>query len=153
MKRTISIFIALLLASCGDDQIAENTIPPDISVTSETPGDWSALEGMVGRTPNESGLFEESPILIDLNAMLGPSAAAYRRAMADATALEREGALLVSRARNGGAFLVIDPAQYGLLAGLRQGDGWRTAQTAGAEMVQPPSVRALVQSGLPSRSP
>ncbi|MFC7535813.1 hypothetical protein ACFQPG_00350 [Sphingomonas sp. GCM10030256] len=144
MNRLLPILSAALAACGGDDVVAENAVAPDLNLMSEVPGDWSALSGMIGRTPVESGLFEESPVLVDLNAMLGPDVARFRAALHNATPLVREGRVIVTRAHDGQAFLVIDPAQYGLLAGLRQGSGWRTFETPGADVGRPASVQRMI---------
>ena len=136
-----------LLAGCGNDEKwAENAVPPTINEMAETPGDWSRLDGAIGRTPGDSGLFTNSPVTVDLNAMLGPSVDAYRAVMADATPLVREGSVLVSRARNGQAYLIIDPVDHALEAGMRQRNLWRTYHTAGSDVPRPPSVQALLRS-------
>lgn len=136
---------AVLLSGCGSgDMVAENAVPPTVNELAETPGDWSGLSGAIGRTPIDSGLLTTSPISVDLNAMLGPSLGAYRSVMSNATPLVREGPLLVSRARNGQGYLIIDPEDHALVAGLRQQRLWRSWSTAGSDVPQPPSVTALL---------
>ena len=56
----------------------------------------------------------------------------------------REGPVLVSRARSGQAYLIIDPADHALEAGMRQRNLWRSWQTAGADVPRPPSVQQLL---------
>lgn len=101
---------------------------------SETPGDWSALDAMVGRTPFESGLLESSSVTVDINATLGPEARTFRNAMADAGPLRREGDLLVSRSRSGKAWLVLQPADHAFRAALRTENGWRQWTTPGSDV-------------------
>lgn len=142
--RAASLF--LLLAGCGQSgPVAENAngATPALAVTSETPGDWSNLELMIGRTPADSGLLQESPITVDLNALVGPQLDLFRLRMGDSTQLRGEGGVLVSLARSGDAYLVIDPADHALEAGLKASDGWRTFTTSGAEVARPASVARL----------
>lgn len=133
-------FLALLLllpSACGPDQVAENAAVPPLEVTSETPGDWSALEEMVGRTPAESGLIDKSPISVDLTAKLGPDLAAWRSAMMRAGPLRREGNLMVAQAPD--AWLVLQPADHAMRLALRSGSSWREWETAGAAVPRPRS--------------
>ncbi len=128
--------LPLCLAACGgSDNVADNVVGPPISVTSETPGDWSALAGMIGRRPSESGLIENSPISVDLAARLGPDSAAYRDAMMRAGPLVRDGALMVSRGPD--AWLVIQPAEHAFRAGLLRNGRWQDWQTPGASVPRP----------------
>lgn len=145
MRSWIILGLAAALPGCGNaDNVAENAVPPSVNAMAETPGDWSALEGAIGRTPQDSGLFTTSPVAVDLNAMLGPSVDAFRALMADATPLNREGSVLVTRSRSGQAYLIIHPADHALEAGLRQRNLWRSVRTAGADIPRPPSVIALL---------
>lgn len=136
--------LAIALAACREEVPPENIAIPDLNVIAETPGDWTALSGMVGRTPAESGLFEESPIIVDLNARLGPAATAYREAMGDAGPLVQEGPVLVSISRSGRAYLVILPSDHAFEAGLKTGNGWRAFRTPGADVPRPASVQRLL---------
>jgi len=131
---------ALLLAACskGDDKVAENAVMPPISVTSETPGDWTELDGMVDRTPAESGLMENSPVTVDVNATLGPEAPTFRTAMMRAGKLVRQGDLLVAKGPD--AWLVLQPRDHAFRAGLRSGSGWHQWQTPGADVPAPAAL-------------
>ena len=145
MKPALSIAFALLLAACGnDDQVASNGPLPDLATMSETPGDWSALDGLIGRTPADSGLFVASPITVDLNAMLGPSAGLYRTAMGNASRLDRLGSVLVTIGEGGQAFLTIQPADHAIEAGIRIQGRWRLFHTPGAQVPRPAVVTALL---------
>lgn len=145
MRTATLILAAALLGGCGNgDMVAENAVPPTVNELAETPGDWSGLSGAIGRTPIDSGLLKNSPISVDLNAMLGPSVDAFGAVMADSTPLVREGPVLVSRARSGEAYLIIDPADHALEAGMRQRNLWRSWQTAGADVPRPRSVQQLL---------
>lgn len=123
----------LALAACsGSDKWADNATVPPLDVIDEAPGDWSALDGMIGRRPSESGLIEDSPISVDLNALLGPDAGPYRDAMMRAGPLVREGDLLVARGPD--ASLVIQPAEHAFRATLRRGGRTLDWQTPGADV-------------------
>ena len=60
-------------------------------------------------------------------------------------ALRRDGRYLVSVTPPGpgAAYLVIDPQQHSLDAGMLADDGWTFKRTAAAEMALPAAVRAL----------
>ena len=112
----------------------------------ETPGDWSALAQAMGRTPAESGLLQQSPIITDLDALLGERARDYRLALGDATPLQPEAGVLVSIGRSGRAYLVIAPDDHALAAGLKNGENWQRFETPGAQVPLPPSVERLTAS-------
>ena len=136
----------LFLAACGRNEgvVASDVKPtPALSTMESTPGDWSALGTLTGREPSDSGLLLHSPIVTDLDAMLGASAKPYREAMAPAGTLRREGGLLVSVSPVAGAYLVIDPRQHALAAGMRTPQGWRRWQTPASEIALPREVAAL----------
>lgn len=136
MIRRTSLLPLLLLAACsGPDKWADNAVTPPLETMAEAPGDWSALDGMVGRRPSESGLIESSAISVDLNARLGSSAKPYRDAMMAAGPLTRQGNLLVARAPD--AWLVLDPAGRAFRAGLRRDGVVEEWQTAGADVPRP----------------
>ena len=126
---------ALLSACSGEDKWADNAVTPPLEQMAEAPGDWTALEGMIGRRPSESGLIENSPISVDLNARLGASARAYRDAMMMAGPLTRQGKMLVAKAPD--AWLVIDPAGHAFRAGLARNGRLQEWQTAGAQVPRP----------------
>lgn len=139
MHRSVLLLLLLPLAACSDDEVPENgaAVPP-ISVTSETPGDWSALSELVGRTPADGALIDNSPISVDLNATLGPDAQRFRSAMMRAGPLTREGPLLIARAPD--AWLVLQPGDHAFRAALRTAQGWREWQTHAAEVPRPAGV-------------
>lgn len=140
--RDLAPLLFLALAACsGDDTVARDHVVPPLETMSETPGDWSALASLVGRPPYESGLLENSPVTVDINAALGPDAQAFRNAMADAGPLRREGGFLVTESRTGKGWLVLQPSDHAFRAALRTDAGWREWQTAGAEVPRPVEVR------------
>lgn len=127
----------LLLAACSSEPDTNGHSLPTLAEMTEKPGDWSALEGLIGRTPADSGLLENSPVSVDLAAALGPDFAAWRDAMMRAGPLTREGPYLVARAPD--AWLVLDPADHAFRAAHRTAAGWREWQTAGARVPPVPS--------------
>ena len=136
MHRTALLVIAAALSACSSgDKWADNAATPSLSQITEAPGDWSALEGMIGRRPSESGLIDTSAISVDLNSRLGPSARPYRNAMMAAGPLTRRGNLLVSQGPD--AWLVLDPAGHAFRAGLRRNGQVEEWTTAGADVPRP----------------
>jgi hypothetical protein len=146
MKPAALFLVPLLLTACSSGgNIAENTAAPPLNVMSETPGDWSDLGGMVGRTPAASGLFEASAITVDLNALLGAEAEPFRRKAETGSALVREGPVLVTIGGDRDSYLAIMPSDHALAAGLKKDGRWKRWTTPGAEVPLPASIRALVQ--------
>lgn len=135
----LSLSLPLLLAACGsgDDGVAEGAAVPTLAVMSEKPGDWTALDGMVGRRPAESGLIENSPISVDLDARLGEHAGRFRDAMMRAGPMVREGRLMVVRGPD--SWLVIDPADHSFRAAMQDHGQLREWQTPGASLPAPTS--------------
>lgn len=136
MHRLTPLLLAAALAACSnDDKWAKNSAMPELDQLSEVPGDWSELEGMIGRRPSESGLIDSSAISTDLEARLGAAATPYRNAMMAAGPLTRRGALLVAEAPE--AWLVLDPAGHAFRAGLTRDGRTEEWHTAGAELPRP----------------
>lgn len=145
MKLLIPLVLAAALAACGDsDKVAQNVALPDLNTTSETPGDWSLLALAVGRTPADSGLLAQSPITVDLNAMLGREVPRFRLAMTDATALTRDGRVLFTVGGSDGAYLLIFPADHALEAGLKNRNGWQIFRTPASEIPRPAAITRLL---------
>ena len=145
MFRWMIFSAVLVLGACGNDEKwAEDAVPPSVDKTTEKPGDWSRLAGAVNRTPADSGLLTNSSITVDLNAMLGSEVDAYRGAMADSGPLSWEAGVLVSRSEAGKGYLIIDPRDHALEAGLRSGGKWRSYRTSGSDLNRPPTIAAMV---------
>ena len=147
-RAIVPILFALSLGACKPEgSVADDARPaPDLDIMTTTPGNWSRLGDAIGRTPAESGLLIKSPIVTDLDAMMGARAIAYRKMMIGrGGALRRDGRYLVSVTPPGpgAAYLVIDPQQHSLDAGMLADDGWTFKRTAAAEMALPAAVRAL----------
>lgn len=131
-----ALLLSATLAACSSqDKWADNVATPPLEVMAEEPGDWSPLASMIGRPPAESGLIDNSPVSVDLNARLGPAAHLYRDAMMRAGPLERRGALLVAEGPE--AWLVLDPAGHAFRAGLVRDGRLQEWQTAGGEVPRP----------------
>jgi len=144
MKQLVLV-LAILTAACNqNDKIAQNAAMPPLNVASETPGDWSDLNLLVGRTPADSGLFADSPITVDLNALLGAQATTYRRAIEGGSALTRVGPVLVTVAPDRSAYLLLYPADHALEAGLKTASGWRQWNTPGSHVPRPAAIGQLL---------
>ncbi|GAA4000796.1 hypothetical protein [Sphingomonas humi] len=134
--RILALLLAAALSACSkQDKWADNVATPPLNVIAEAPGDWTALDGMIGRRPSESGLVENSPISVDLEARLGPDAQTYRNAMMRSGPLQRSGLLMVSKGPD--AWLVIDPEQHAFRAGLLREGRWQDWHTAGTDLPRP----------------
>jgi hypothetical protein len=138
MHRLAPFLLAAALAACSNDApdpANDNFVVPSLNQMAEAPGDWTALNGMINRRPSESGLFDNSPITVDINARLGSSAKAYRDAMMAAGPLVRQGKYLVSKGPD--AWLVLDPAEHAFHAGLSRNGRLEEWQTAGTSVPRP----------------
>jgi hypothetical protein len=136
MRFLATLLLAAALPACSNqDKWADNVATPALTTMTEEPGDWSALDGMVGRRPSDSGLIERSAISVDLQALLGRDAQAYRNAMMRAGPLVRRGGLMVSEGPE--AWLVLDPAEHAFRAGLLRGGQLQEWQTPGADVPRP----------------
>jgi hypothetical protein len=135
MRHFAFLLLATVAGCSSSDKYAANAETPELGQMAESPGDWSALDGMIGRRPSESGLIETSAISVDLNARLGSAARPFRNAMMAAGPLTRRGNLLISEAPD--AWLVLDPAEHAFRAGLRRNGEFQEWQTAGADVPRP----------------
>ncbi|NJC04473.1 hypothetical protein GGQ97_000266 [Sphingomonas kaistensis] len=136
MHRFPLLLLAASLSACSsNEKWADNAVTPALETMAEAPGDWSKLDGMIGRRPSESGLIDTSAISVDLNARLGASAKPYRNAMMAAGPLTRRGNFLVAEAPD--AWLVLDPVGHAFRAGLRRDGQFEEWTTAGAEVPRP----------------
>ncbi len=148
MRWTLLAAAAVIgLAACGSDAVADRDGPvPNLSEMVETQGDWSLLNVLVDRPPAESELLMQSPITVDLNAMLGPRIFDYRKRMAVAGPLVRNGTMMVSVTPPGpdAAYLMIEPGDNVIEAGWRESGRWHVERTAGTAMRRPMEVEALL---------
>ncbi len=147
LVRALVAAAAIGLAACGNDAVADRDAPvPNLSEMVETQGDWSLLNVLANRRPAESELLMQSPITVDLNAMLGPRVFDYRKRMAAAGPLVRIGTTLVSVTPLGpnAAYLMIEPSDYAIEAGWRESGRWHVERTAGTAMRRPRQVEELL---------
>ena len=165
----------VLLAACGDKAakppagaqpapaatVAPASTPapsspapgPASGPPASTPLRWPPLDGLVGKYPSDSGLFETGPIASDLKALLGDRLAAFKTDMQVQSPLQQEGGVLSvsgNKVHEGGremAYLLIDPAQGALEVGLWTGGVLKTyASPAGAAIARPKDIRALLKN-------
>jgi hypothetical protein len=134
----LCLLLLALLSACSSEPETNTHNLPSLAEMTEAPGDWSGVQGLIGRTPADSGLIENSPVAVDLVSALGPEFDAWRDAMMRAGPLTREGPLLVSKAPD--AWLVLQPADFAFRAAHRTSSGWREWQTAGASVQPPPGL-------------
>ncbi len=148
MRCTLLVAVAVIgLAACGSSAVADRDAPiPKLNEMVEKRGDWSLLNVLVNRPPAESELLMQSPITGDLNAMLGAQVFDYRKRMAAAGPLVRDGTMLVSVTPPGpnAAYLMIEPGETVLEAGWRKSGRWHVERTAGTTMQRPRQVEALL---------
>ena len=97
------------------------------------------------RTPADSGLFQNSAILVDLDALLGADAERFKQAASAGTPLTRIGPVLETIANDRTTFVTILPADHALQAGMKQNGRWRLWTTPAAKVPQPPVVQALLK--------
>ena len=133
MRWTLLAAAAVIgLAACGSDAVADRDGPvPNLSEMVEPHGDWSLLNVLVDRPPAQSELLKQSPITVDLNALVGARIFDYRERMAAAGPLVRNGTMLVSVTPSGpdAAYLMIEPKDNAIEAGWRESGRWHVERT------------------------
>ena len=141
----------LLLAACGQPaQQPPETPPPAVAAAeAPTPGDWSGLEALVGKYPGESKLFEDSPIVPALKALLGDKFETFKANTQTSGPLKRDGVLFVTGNKDdqGGsdqAYLLIDPAIQAMEVGLWEAGKLSVFTTPGAKLVKPKDVQTML---------
>lgn len=144
--------IALLLVGCGQgDGTAPQTAAPNTTATATgAPAAVQGLDVFVGQHPQQSGLFDRSPIAAPLAQLLGDKMALLRANSAVAAPLMRaDGVLYTSgnRAHAGGSdafYLLIDPANGAMEVGLWQDGQLETLKTPNANITKPADVRTMI---------
>lgn len=156
---------ALLLAACGDKAAkppaeapapaASQTTPPT-PVPTTAPDAWASLDGLIGKYPADTGLFDTSVIAPDLKALLGDRFAAFKTNMQVGAPLLKDGEVLYTtgnKVHEGGsemAYLLVDPAQHALEVGLWRGGKLETlTRPAGATIAKPKDVQTLIANAAP----
>ena len=147
MKRFATALLLLAAACDRGGVVNDNTKPtPPLNQMVESPGDWSAMTPAIGRTPNESGILSQGPLVTDLGALLGKDAADFRERMTRMGGpLKLDGPYLasVTPPGEGAAYLIVDTADHSLAAGRKTVEGWVEVRTPGSDIVDPPGVTAL----------
>ena len=149
LVRSLAAAAVVGLAACNSGAVADrNTRVPNLNEMVDTQPDWSLLKVLTNRRPAESELLMQSPITGDLNAMMGPKIFGYRKQMAVAGPLLRDGTMLISVTAPGphAAYLIIEPAEFAIEAGWRESGCWHVERTAGTALRRPRQVEALLVS-------
>ena len=147
LVRAVAAVAVIALPACDGGAVADrNAKVPNLNEMVETQPDWSLLEVLANRRPAESELLMQSPITVDLNAMMGSKIFGYRKQMAVAGPLTRNGTMLVSVTAPGphAAYLMIEPAKFAIEAGWRESGRWHVERTAGTALRRPSQVEALL---------
>ncbi|MBM5575074.1 hypothetical protein [Deefgea sp. CFH1-16] len=109
---------------------------------------WSGLNALAGKTPNEIGLFTAvSPIDGQLNTLLGEQATAIKAALAGAVLKQDKVLYLLSDQPDQATWLLIDTANRKLAAGQIVNGQLKNLPFAG-EAIQLPSEISALQSKL-----
>lgn len=140
----------LVLAACGQpaDKPAEKVAVPAAPVAA-APSDWSSLEGLVGKYPVDSKLFEDSPIVPGLKALLGDRLETFKINTQTSGPLQKDGVLFVTgnKPHNGGsdqAYLMVDPATQAMEVGLWEAGKLSVFTTPGAKLVKPKDIQTML---------
>ena len=129
-------------------KLAPSKRVPAVSTDSTTKGPWASLSGFVGKRAEQSGLLASSVIARQLRALLGDDYGPFLRAFSPETTLTRDGDLLVlasaATVSGDGAYLIIDPQQLKMEAGVRQNGELKVHRTQGTSMQRPQRVIQLL---------
>ncbi len=145
--------IALLLVGCGQgDGTAPQATAPNTPAAAATgaPAPIQGLDAFVGQHPQQSGLFDRSPIAAPLTQLLGDKMALLRANSDVAAPLTRaDGVLYTSgnRVHAGGSdafYLLIDPANGAMEVALWQNGRLETLKTPNANITKPADVRTMI---------
>ncbi|MET4683939.1 hypothetical protein [Brevundimonas faecalis] len=165
MKTQAALFSVLalstLVAACN--QPAETPAPTKTETTpaaSAAPSpaattDWSSLDALVGKYPNDSKLIEDSAVTAELKTLLGDRFETFRTNIQTQSPLQRDGQVLYvsgNKPHQGGsdaAYLLIDPTKKALEVGLWEGGKLTTYKTAGADLAKPADIRTLIDNAAP----
>ena len=141
----------LVLAACGQPagKPAEKAAAPAAAPVAAAPADWSSLEGLVGKYPADSKLFEDSPIVPGLKALLGERFETFKVNTQTSGPLQKDGVLFVTgnKPHNGGAdqaYLLIDPATQAMEVGLWEAGKLSVFTTPGAKLAKPKDVQTML---------
>lgn len=150
----------LLLAACGQPasksaEKAPQAAPPAAASPAPAPvaaatADWSSLNGLVGKYPPDSKLFEDSPIVPGLKALLGDKFDTFKINTQTSGPLQNENGVLFvtgNKPHNGGsdqAYLLIDPATQAMEVGLWEAGKLGVFTTPGAKLAKPKDVQTML---------
>lgn len=142
----------LVLAACDQPagKRAEKAAEPaQAAPVAIVPADWSSLEGLVGKYPADSKLFEDSPIVPGLKALLGDRFETFKINIQTSAPLQKDGVLFVTgnKPHNGGsdqAYLLIDPATQAMEVGLWEAGKLSVFTTPGAKLGKPKDVQTML---------
>lgn len=164
MRRSVTILTAtcvLALAACGRSHDGEKSSPQAgngnavatgsaNTATGVAQGNWSSLDALVGRSPTESGLLDNSAVSADLARLLGDKLAVLKTNLQTASPLERQGQVIFTsgnKPHQGGsdaAYLLIDPAAKALEVGLWQRGKLSTYKTPGSNIAKPKDIQTMI---------
>lgn len=147
----------LVLAACGraDQKTAEQAPAPapeaaPAPAPAAPPADWASLDGLVGKYPPESRIFEDSAVAPQLKTLLGPKLDVLKTNTQTSGPLQKEGGIYYltgNKQHEGGsneAYVLIDPATKALEVGLRE-DGKLTVYTTSVtKIAKPKDVQTML---------
>jgi hypothetical protein len=142
----------LVLAACDQSagKPAEKAAEPaQAAPVAIVRADWSSLEGLVGKYPADSKLFEDSPIVPALKALLGDRFETFKFNTQTSGPLQKDGVLFVTgnKPHNGGsdqAYLLVDPATQAMEVGLWEAGKLSVFTTPGATLTKPKDVQTML---------
>lgn len=165
MKTQAALFsvlaLSILVAACN--QPADTPAPTKTEATpASSPAsnpaattDWSSLDALVGKYPNDSKLIEASAVTAELKTLLGDRFETFRTNIQTQSPLQRDGQVLYvsgNKPHQGGsdaAYLLIDPTKKALEVGLWEGGKLTTYKTTGADLAKPADIRTLIDNAAP----
>lgn len=147
----------VLVAACGraDQKTAEKAPAPapeaaPAPAPAAPPADWASLDGLVGKYPPESRIFEDSAVAPQLKTLLGPKLDVLKTNTQTSGPLQKEGGvyyLTGNKQHEGGsneAYVLIDPATKALEVGLREDGKLTVYTTPGAQIAKPKDVQTML---------
>jgi hypothetical protein len=132
-------------------------VPPIKAANEDSRAPWGQVYSLVGQRADQSGLLTRSVIAPALRSLLRDDYPALLRLIGSQPILSREGRLVTVHSASGGsgadgAYLILDPQEQRLEAGLRR-DGLLTVhRMPGPALSRPASVRSFLGSAQRSDS-
>lgn len=152
----------LTLAACGQPQqkAQEEAASAPAAAPAPAPAppaaDWASLEGLIGKYPPESRIFEDSAVAPELNTLLGPKLEVLKTNTQTSGPLKKEGGvyyLTGNKQHEGGsneAYVLIDPATKAIEVGLRENGTLSVHATPGATIAKPKDVQTMLANAAAS---